>query len=102
MQFVCHFSSSFFQPIESVQVERMQDYNGSLAALEIFICPPLGLCCCHEDCLKNPGIKIEHLSIQMHLRKHGLKCNASLMKDIALYYKGLLTKSVNLVIWIPL
>jgi hypothetical protein len=72
-------------------VERMQDHNESLAALKIFIFSPFGLCCCHEDCPKKPGIKIEHRSIQMHLRKHGFQCNASLVKDIVLYYK----KSIN-------
>jgi hypothetical protein len=51
-------------------------------AVNIFVFPPFGLSCCHMDCPCKPFIQLEHCSVQMHLKKHGLHCDSLFVKKV--------------------
>jgi hypothetical protein len=58
------------------------DSDDISTAVNIFVFSPFGLSCCHVDCPRKPFIQLEHRSVQMHLKKHGLRCDSFFVKKV--------------------
>jgi hypothetical protein len=68
-----------------------QDPDHLSAAGNIFVFSPFGLSCCHVDCPCKPLIQLNHRSVQIHLKKHGLHCDSSFVKNLVKKYMSMVS-----------
>jgi hypothetical protein len=68
-----------------------QDPDHLSAAGNIFVFSPFGLSCCHVDCPCKPLIQLNHHSVQIHLKKHGLHCDSSFVKNLVKKYMSMVS-----------